>query len=117
MIGKKDASRFMITRAEFNDLEEILILQKLAYQKEAIRYNDFEIQPLTQTLKEIQNEFDDSIFLKMVIDGRIIGSVRAKKNSDTVQIGKLIVHPDLQRNGYAKQLMKEIERLFPQIQK
>jgi ribosomal protein S18 acetylase RimI-like enzyme len=112
---------FVITHAEYTDLKEILALQKLSYKKEAIRYNDFEIQPLTQTMEEIREEFEISLFLKMILaDNQIIGSVRAKKSSDTVHIGKLIVHPDHQRKGYAKQLMKEVESQFasdPEIER
>jgi hypothetical protein len=35
--------------ADKGDYEEILDLQKLAYQSEAIIFNDFTIPPLTQT--------------------------------------------------------------------
>lgn len=43
----------MIKKAEVSDAEEILSLQKLAYKSEAELYNDFNIPPPVQTLKEI----------------------------------------------------------------
>ena len=48
--------------------------------------------------------------LKAVLDGEIIGSVRAYADGDTVYIGKLIVRPDHQGMGLGKRLLSEIER-------
>jgi len=50
-------------------LAEILSLQKLAYQSEAKLLNDYTIQPLTQTLIELQNEFNKygtGVILKLI---------------------------------------------------
>ena len=46
-------------------------------------------------------------------NNRIIGSVRAKELDGTVYIGKLMVHPDYRRRGFASRLMTEIENHFP----
>ncbi|GAA5008522.1 hypothetical protein GCM10023206_15110 [Acinetobacter puyangensis] len=40
----------LITQARLSDSEELLALQKLAYQSEAELNNDDNIPPLTQTL-------------------------------------------------------------------
>ena len=94
------------------DLEEILKLQKLAYQSEAARYNDFGISPLTQTLGELQEESKRSIILKVVEDRKIVGSVRAFEKDGTCYIGRLIVHPDYQNRGIGRKLMGAIEKSF-----
>ena len=101
----------IITKAEFTDLEQILELQYLAYQSEAVLYNDFSIQPLKQTIGEIRQEYEKCIFLKATDEiGNIIGSVRAYTNGDTTYVGKLIVHPSRQGEGIGKKLMLAIER-------
>jgi ribosomal protein S18 acetylase RimI-like enzyme len=102
----------MIERATISDADEILILQKLAYRSEVEIYNDFNIPPLLQTLENIQEDFEKQFFLKAVIDGRIIGSVRAYQKEETCYIGRLIVHPDFQDKGIGKKLMNEIEKIF-----
>jgi ribosomal protein S18 acetylase RimI-like enzyme len=56
----------IVKRANIIDAEEILALQKLAYQSEAEIYQDYTIPPLIQTLKEINTEFKNHIFLKAV---------------------------------------------------
>ena len=102
-----------IVRANIDDLPAILELQKLAYQKEAILYDDWTIPPLTQTLSEIQAEFEKIVFLKAQWEAQIVGSVRALFDSGTCKIGRLIVHPDYQRKGIGSLLMKTIEASFP----
>ncbi len=104
--------KMIIKPATISDAEEILSLQKLAYQSEAGIYNDFNIPPLNQSLEEIKDEFDNKTFLKAVVDGKIIGSVRAFVEQGTCYIGKLIVHPDFQNQGTGTKMMNEIEKFF-----
>jgi ribosomal protein S18 acetylase RimI-like enzyme len=107
-----------IKKAVYEDLTEILNLQKLAYQSEAKLINDYSIQPLTQTLIEIQNEFNKNntvVILKLIKNenNRIIGSVRAHEENNRVYVGKLIVHPDFQNKGFGTKLLNAIETYFP----
>jgi ribosomal protein S18 acetylase RimI-like enzyme len=102
-----------ISRADLEDADEILDLQKMAYQSEAALYNDWSIPPLTQTLEQIRKEFESKVFFKATHQERIIGSVRAFQNDDSCFIGRLIVHPNFQRNGIGTKLMERIERHFP----
>jgi ribosomal protein S18 acetylase RimI-like enzyme len=104
-----------IKRAVAGDLAEILALQKLCYQENAARYNDFSMQPLTQTVKEIEGEFKRGVMLKAVEGGKIIGSVRAYESKGACHIGKVIVHPDRQNLGIGAKLMAEIEASFPNV--
>jgi len=101
-----------IKRAGVQDAEAILNLQKLAYLSEAEIYNNDSIPPLTQTLEEIRVEFDHQIFLKALINERIVGSVRAYETTGTCHIGRLVVHPGFQNMGIGSRLMNKIEAIF-----
>lgn len=102
-----------ILKAQYSDLQNILELQFLAYQSEAELLNNYEIPPLKQTISEIQNEYVNGIILKAVDDcENIIGSVRAYRDSETVYIGKLIVHPEHQKKGIGTALLREIETFY-----
>jgi len=102
----------VIEKATISDAEEILSLQKLAYKSEAELYNDFSIPPLVQSLEELTDDLKKLFFLKVVTDGRIIGSVRAYSKDNVCYIGRLIVHPDYQNRGIGKEIMNAIEKCF-----
>lgn len=103
-----------IIQASENDLREILALQYLAFQSEAVILKNPDIPPLKQTLDELQDEFAKQIFLKAIDDdSSIIGSVRYYSQGDTVYIGKLIVKPEFQGRGIGTKLLLEVEKLCP----
>jgi ribosomal protein S18 acetylase RimI-like enzyme len=104
-----------INTANIEDAEQILNLQKLAYQSEAAIYQDFGIPPLTQTIENMRGQFEDHTFLKAIDGKNIIGSVRAYSESVSCFIGRLIVHPEWQRKGIGTRLMNEIEVQFPKV--
>ena len=101
-----------IIEARSEDAAEILALQKVAYQSEAELYGDWTIPPLTQTLSQIEAEFDTKVFLKAVHADRIVGSVRASLDGGTCLIGRLIVHPAYQGKWIGTQLILRTETAF-----
>jgi ech hydrogenase subunit C len=125
-------------RAEKTDAPAILALQKIAYQSEAEIYGDDSLPALQQTLEELQEDFermpqreatvlgardvhgpnpdaDRMIFLKAVVNGKIIGSIRGYAIDDTAHLSRLIVHPYFQRRGIGRRLLDEIEQAFPRV--
>ena len=103
----------VIVKACLEDLQEILQLQYLAYQSEAALFGSNDIPPLKQTIDEVIEEYHKGVILKLVADNKIIGSIRAWQTEGTVQVGKLMVHPDYRRCGYGTKLLNEIESYFP----
>ncbi len=101
-----------IRTAIIDDAETILVLQRLAYQSEAVNY-DFTIRPLTETLEDIRDRFHDRRFLKAIEDGQIVGSVRAFQDDEACHVERLVVHPDYQRRGIGMALLNMIETCFP----
>ena len=104
----------IIIRAEKGDLQKILDLQYLAYQSEARLFDNQDIPPLKQTLTDVGDEYQKGIILKALDEDKtIIGSVRAFCDNGTVYIGKLMVHPKMQKKGIGTKLLLEIENEYP----
>jgi ribosomal protein S18 acetylase RimI-like enzyme len=102
-----------ILKATFEDLETILTLQKECYLAEAERHNEYNIPPLTQTLECIQEDFNQgTLFLKGMIEGQTVASVRGYSRNNTSFIGRLMVKKEFQNNKFGQALMKEIEACF-----
>ncbi|MFT4300791.1 MAG: GNAT family N-acetyltransferase [Desulfovibrio sp.] len=104
-----------ILPAAFDDLPELLALQKEAFESEARLVENFQIPPLTQTLAELESEFSSFVMLKAVDEnGNIVGSVRAKIEKDTACIGRLMVAPGQQGKGIGTTLLAAIEKACAQ---
>ncbi len=107
----------IIQKALQTDLAKILALQKDCYLQEAAIYDDYNLPPLLQTIASIEEDFKQQVFLKLVFDEQIIGSVRASLEDGVCKIGRLIVHPVFQNQGIGKRLMEAIEKEFLEVDK
>lgn len=103
----------IIKVASVTDAASILALQYQAYQSEAVLYDTPTIPPLTQSLEQLQGDFDDHVILRASVDRQIVGSVRARVQQATGFIGRLIVHPDHQNRGIGTRLLLAIEQACP----
>lgn len=104
-----------IERALVRDAEEILKLQYLCFQPEAALYDDYRIPPLTQTLTSLLLEYDSHCILVARCAGQVVGSVRGTCKEDCCHLGRLIVHPRLQRHGIGARLLQAVEGEFPDV--
>ena len=78
-----------IKLAKYQDLGDILKLQRPAYKSEGQIYDDFRIPLLVQTEEEIKTEFSEKLFLKAIDEHGIIGSVRCFFSNGTCFIERL----------------------------
>jgi ribosomal protein S18 acetylase RimI-like enzyme len=102
-----------IGSAREDDATQILALQKLCFQSQAMLYKDFGMPPLTQTVESLEKDIRTQTVLVARNGGEIIGSVRARMIDGACHIERLIVHPELQGRGLGTRLMQEIEARFP----
>ena len=99
-----------IVDAEDGDADSIFALQRLAYESEARRYDDWSIPPLVETLDAVRRHIATHAVLKAVDGERIVGSVRGVVTDRVCEVGRLIVHPERQRRGIGAALLDAIER-------
>ncbi|AXI80664.1 GNAT family N-acetyltransferase [Peterkaempfera bronchialis] len=100
-----------ISVADQSDAEQILKLQYLCYQDEAELYGDWAIEPLTQTLDSLRDELAEHCVLVARLGDEVVGSVRGWVDDDGVgHIGRLVVHPRMQRHGLGGRLLQAVEQ-------
>jgi len=128
--------KIIYLQAVKSDAPEILALQKVAYQSEAELYGDDSLPALQQSLEDLENDFDrkpnreasllgargeaeDSddrvIFIKAVVNGKIIGSIRGFAVEDTAYLSRMMVHPYFRGRGIGRRLLDEMEKAFPRV--
>jgi ribosomal protein S18 acetylase RimI-like enzyme len=94
-----------------DDAERILKLQYLCYQSEAELYGDWAIEPLTQSLDSLRTELKERHVLVARLGDEVVGSVRGWVDADGVgRIGRLCVHPRMQRHGLGTRLVQGMEQ-------
>ena len=106
-------SQITIEKASIEDAEEILIIQKAAFLGQATIYKNFNLPPLTQSIESIKEELNRKTFLKALLNGQIVGSVRYAESNHCIEIGRLIVLPKFQNQGIGSRLLVEIEAMEP----
>ncbi|MGD6809538.1 MAG: GNAT family N-acetyltransferase [Candidatus Bathyarchaeia archaeon] len=106
-----------IEKAVVTDAQEILAIQKLAFQSQAQIYNNYDIPPLVETLEEVKAAFSTHTILKASINSRIIGSVRFLEKDCTCFVGRLLVDPAFQNQGVGAELLRQVECLSPTVKR
>jgi len=108
---------FVLDRAQAKDIPEILALQKIAYRSEAEIYGDDSVPALEQTLEQITADFERMTFLKAMANGKIVGTIRGRRDGDTAHLSRAAVHPYFQRRGLGARLIRRLEEEFPDIRR
>jgi len=108
------AGVMMIQPALAADLPELLALQKVAYQSEAEIYGDASLPALRQSLADISSDFSHMLFLKGVVNGKIVASIRGYSDGQgTAHILRLSVLPYFRGRGLGRRLIVALEAEFP----
>ena len=103
-----------IELATIQDVPEILELQYKAFRPVAERLNWPDAPNLIETVEHARGEFPKYTTLKMLSDdGKIIGSVRGRVENGSLYIGRLMVLPEFQKNGYGRILLRKIQSMLP----
>ena len=101
----------IISAAAAEDAEQSLKLQYLGYQPEAELYGDWAIEPLTQSLESLRTELTEQHVLVARLGDEVVGIVRGHVDAEGIgRIGRLVVHPRMQRHGLGGRLLEALER-------
>lgn len=95
--------------------ERVLLIQKLAYRIEANLIGFDGIPTLHESIEDLQAS--DETFIGYFIDDLLAGVLSYSIGGNTLDIGRLVVHPDTFRRGIAQALVGTVETLDPSVQR
>ncbi|TQM81822.1 NAD(P)H-dependent FMN reductase [Saccharothrix saharensis] len=99
--------------AEASDAAELVVLQRCCWVAEAVANETFDLGPLHETGDDVRAWADDWAVWCARLEGRLVGAVRARRDGDTWEIGRLMVAPDLAGRGLGTWLLRFAERQVP----
>ena len=110
--------RITLNKADPNDYDEIHSMQIVSFRDLLEKYKDYEISPGTESVEDIAKKInqDHTDYYFIVLEDRNIGVIRvAKLSAKECRISPMFILPEYQGNGYAKQTLREVEYLYPEV--
>lgn len=109
----------LLKKASLNDYEELHAMQRVSFDKLLEKYEDYETNPGAESpeviMQKIKQDYTDFYFI--VLEGQNIGAIRVVKLSDKIcRIAPMFILPQNQGNGYAKCTLKQVEKLYPDVE-
>ncbi|WP_040983397.1 GNAT family N-acetyltransferase [Oceanobacillus jeddahense] len=107
MIKKMDITNPKISK-------EVLNIQILSYKVEAEIIDFYDIPPLQDTVKSLQQ--CGEIFFGYYLDGELSGVISIKVDKELMDIHRLMVHPKHFRKGIARKLLNFLQDKMESIE-
>lgn len=106
-MSSTDLSVVDVVRAQPADVDWVLKLQYLCYQVEARRYDVWDLGALTQSAVGLAEEVTGGgVLVVRTAGGEVMGSVRTTTDGGIAHVGRLVVHPRVQRRGIGTRLLQ-----------
>ena len=108
-MNSRDPHDLTIRDIRQEDAGEVLTLQRAAFVQEALIYDTVRMPPLTQSLEELRAELAENLGQVALMGSRLVGAVRARRESELLLIGRLAIAPDQQGLGIGSRLLSAVE--------
>lgn len=99
----------ILERISRTDAGEVLTVQRAAFVAEALVYGDPDMPPLTQTLEQLEAELEDADGWVARIGGRLVGAIRTRESDGVLNVGRIVIAPDVQGRGIGGRLLETAE--------
>lgn len=102
-----------IVPAVLSDVAELLVLQRCCWVDEAIANSRLDLPALLESEDEVAEGLRVWSTWCVRSGGRLVGSVRARRDGDAWEIGRLMVAPDRRHTGLGRRLLAFAEGEAP----
>jgi NAD(P)H-dependent FMN reductase/ribosomal protein S18 acetylase RimI-like enzyme len=91
------------------DAADAIVLQRCCWVDEALANQTLDIPALHEDLDDVRNWLGQWTALGLWRDGKLLGMVRARRDGDTWNIGRLAVAPHMRGTGVGRWLLRHVE--------
>lgn len=105
-----------LIKAGLNDCRKIHAMQILSFKDLLEKYKDYEISPGAESYDLIVKKMsrDNTDYYLVKLENKNIGAIRVVRHSpEKCRISPMFLLPEHRGNGYAKQILKQAEALYP----
>lgn len=113
MIAECPLPRATVERATKADAAELCVLQRCCWVSEAILNDTLDIPALHESVDDVRAWIAALQAWTVRLDGRLVGAVRAHRDGDRWEIGRLMVAPDQAGRGLGRWLLAHAEAAAP----
>ena len=112
----KPKMKIKLVKAEFDDIDTILQMQKESFAELYEKYHDTETSPATEEYKDILFRFNqpETTYYFITANDEKVGVIRIVDHKDGVtrkRISPIFIMPEYRNKGYAQQAIAEAERI------
>lgn len=112
----KPKMKIKLVKAEFDDIDTILQMQKESFAELYEKYHDTKKSPATEEYKDILFRFNqpETTYYFITANDEKVGVIRIVDHKDGVtrkRISPIFIMPEYRNKGYAQQAIAEAERI------
>lgn len=100
----------LFEKANLDDVERLLEIQKDAFQEALILYEDYETSPAFESVEKITYKIQHHNYYKIIADREIVGGIHIyKKGEGHYYLNRIFVHPNYENMGIGRMAMTFVE--------
>ncbi|MDZ5472395.1 GNAT family N-acetyltransferase [Bacillus sp. 31A1R] len=98
-----------------DDIEDLLPIQRAAFQEDLEKYEDYETNPACETIEKLTENILNYHHYTILEGREIIGAIDVRGNNERMHIDKLFINPSIQNKGLGTAAMNFLEKEFPNV--
>ncbi|ENQ3080642.1 GNAT family N-acetyltransferase [Bacillus cereus] len=107
-----------LAKTKLEEAEELLCIQKKAFQSDLEKYQDYDSSPATEKVERLMRKIELFHHFTIWINNEIVGGIDVRDlNNQHYRINRIFLKTSLQNKGLGSRIMNLIHQEFPEAEK